>query len=131
MRPDEVRLRAEAHLIRRPAAGRSGVRIRVGEEDEGHHGTGGVGPDEDRPLHDPNGNDGSRHQRIQRISHRRLSEGEGTGYKLSTTKFTIPSRTIILQGWVSDVGCWMSDVCPSLFFSFHDGITFECFELEG
>ena len=43
---------------------------------------------------------------------------------LSTTEFTILSRTIGLQGWVSDV------VCP-LFFFVHDGITFERFKLEG
>ena len=42
---------------------------------------------------------------------------------LSTTEFTILSRTIGLQGWVSDVGCRMSDVVcrmsefPSFFFS--------------
>ena len=47
---------------------------------------------------------------------------------LSTTEFTILSRTISLQGWVSDVVYWMLDV-PLSFF--HDGITFERFELEG
>ena len=41
---------------------------------------------------------------------------------LSTTEFTILSRTIILQGWVSDVGCWMyvgctSDVYPRSIFT--------------
>ena len=50
---------------------------------------------------------------------------------LSTTEFTILSRTIGLQGWVSDV-CRMSDVVcwMSPLFFFHDGITFERFELQ-
>ena len=43
---------------------------------------------------------------------------------LSTTEFTISSRTINLQGWMS--------VCPPVppFFILYDGITFERFELE-
>ena len=44
---------------------------------------------------------------------------------LSTTEFTIPSQTMILQRWVSDV-------CMSpIFVIFHDVITFERFKLEG
>ena len=45
---------------------------------------------------------------------------EASGFFLSTTEFTILSRTIGLQGWVSDVVC-------TLFLFFHDGITFERF----
>ena len=48
-----------------------------------------------------------------------LSVGPSGTRFLSTTEFTILSRTIGLQGWVSDVGCRMSDV-PSFFV--HDGI---------
>ena len=44
---------------------------------------------------------------------------------LFTTEF-IPSWTIVLQGWMSCVCMCMS---PS-FMDFHDGITFECIEIE-
>ena len=42
----------------------------------------------------------------------------------SHDRITILSRTIGLQGWMSDV------VCP-LFSFLHDGITFERFKLQG